>query len=407
MGGFAAAHHQTVLKLEERNHARLVCTCDPNPNAFLRDQDTWKFLRRGVRVFSDYREMLTTCRPQLDLLVVPTPIPLHADMHRAGIQAGLAVYLEKPPSLDFVELEEMIALDRTAPKASMVGFNFIIEAKRQSLKQRLLTGEFGAIKEARLIGRWPRPTSYFQRNDWAGRLLTPTGRVILDSCLGNAMAHFVHNLFFWVGQDGLMSWGTPAAVKAELYRAHAIEGADTFFIQTRTREGAELRIALSHACMDTQAPLETIHCEKATLRYAIGEEAQVTWLNGRTERHVLEPFDALSGNHLAYYRYLQGKAERPPSTLVDSRPLVVMTDLAHVSSGQIDTLSPPHVRSQIHPQDLKEYFAIEDLSVAQTDFLENATWPSTRGWSRSVPAADVTPDDLNRFHSTIHAMAGK
>ena len=29
MGGFAGSHHNAVARLEERNQAKLICTCDP------------------------------------------------------------------------------------------------------------------------------------------------------------------------------------------------------------------------------------------------------------------------------------------------------------------------------------------------------------------------------------------
>src|SRR5207237_9307357 len=121
---------------------------------------------------------------------------LHAEMHAAATARGLPVYLEKPPTLDHVELEAMIRSDAQARKASLVGFNFIIEKARLSLKERLLAGEFGAVRGATLSALWPRPASYFARNNWGGRLLVD-GHVVLDSCFGNAMAHFVHNLLFW------------------------------------------------------------------------------------------------------------------------------------------------------------------------------------------------------------------
>ncbi|MEO5960438.1 MAG: Gfo/Idh/MocA family oxidoreductase, partial [Opitutaceae bacterium] len=196
MGGFAGSHHNAVARLEERGHAKLVATCDPNLPAFVGQQQAWRLAARGVQVFEDYRALLEACHADLDLVVVPTPIQLHAEMHAAATAYGLPTYLEKPPTLDYAELEKMIAADARARKASLVGFNFIIEKARLSLKERLLAGEFGAIRGATLSAMWPRPASYFVRNDWAGRLLID-GRVVLDSCFGNAMAHFVHNLLFW------------------------------------------------------------------------------------------------------------------------------------------------------------------------------------------------------------------
>ncbi|MEO6569768.1 MAG: Gfo/Idh/MocA family oxidoreductase, partial [Opitutaceae bacterium] len=145
MGGFAGSHHAAVAKLEERGHAKLICTCDPRAEFFAVEQQTWKFPSRGVSVFNDYRAMLDACHRDLDLVVIPTPIQLHAEMHAACTAIRLPTYLEKPPTLDYAELERMIVNDARAPKASLVGFNFIIEKTRLALKERILSGDFGAV----------------------------------------------------------------------------------------------------------------------------------------------------------------------------------------------------------------------------------------------------------------------
>ena len=279
MGGFAGSHHHAVARLEERGHAKLVCTCDPRAEFFAGEQQAWKFGARGVEVFNDHRAMLDACHRHLDLVVIPTPIQLHGEMHEAATARGLPTYLEKPPTLDHAELERMIAADARARTASLVGFNFIIEKPRLALKERLLAGEFGAIRVATLAAMWPRPASYFTRNSWAGRLLMDD-RVVLDSCFGNAMAHFVHNLLFWTGGPELYSWAKIAAVRGELYRAHAIEGADTFFVEADAAAGATMRFALSHACAGASTHGETVICERATLHYSVGGHVEIRWADG-------------------------------------------------------------------------------------------------------------------------------
>lgn len=403
MGGFAGWHHNTVTRLEERGESRLVCTCDPQATLFGPQQEAWKFPARGVKVFDDYRAMLAACGGELDLLVVPTPIQLHAEMHAAATALGLPVYLEKPPTLDHAELETMIANDRRARRASLVGFNFIIEKKRLALKTRLLAGEFGAVRGATLGALWPRPADYFRRNDWAGRLLMD-GRVVLDSCFGNALAHFVHNLLFWTGTDTLFSWGQPAAVRAELYRAHAIEGADTFFVEADTTAGVPMRFALSHACAGAHSQTETVVCENATLRYIIGQQAEIRWTDGRVERVELDSFDGLLENHLDYYRYLRGECERPATTLADSRPFVGLNDLAYISSGHIAAIPASLVRVVRDEKEQKEYFDVIGIQAAQENFLTRAVWPGAQGWQRAAGEV-VTPADLPRFHEVVRAMA--
>lgn len=403
MGGFAGWHHNTVARLEEKGEARLICTCDPQAAAFAVQQENWRLAARGVRVFNDYKEMLAACRRDLDLVVVPTPIQLHAEMHRAVVELGIPVYLEKPPTLDYAELESMIASDRLARKASFVGFNFIIEKTRLALKQRVLAGEFGAVRGATLGALWPRPADYFRRNNWAGRLMMD-GRIVLDSCFGNALAHFVHNMLFWCGRDGLFSWAHPAAVRAELYRAHAIEGADTFFVEADTLEGVTMRFAISHACAGPSSQTETVVCEKATLTYVIGQKVEIRWTDGRVERVPFENFDGVYENHLAYYRYLRGEADRPATTLVDSRPFVVLNDLAHISSAYIAPIPPELVKPFRDTTEQKDYFDVAGIQQAQEAFLLRSEWPGAQGWQRAT--GDVaTPADLNRLHDVIKAMA--
>ena len=331
IGGHAGIHHKGVLQLESEGQARLVCTCDPQADVLTEHQERYDFSRRNVQVFDDYRAMLATCAHELDMVVVPTPIPLHAEMHRACVEHGVAVYLEKPPTLDYREVEEMIAIDRRAKKATLVGFNYIIERARLALKQRLLDGEFGPLREAQLRVLWPRTSAYYGRAAWAGRLFAPGGKsVILDSCFGNAMAHFVHDLLFWAGSGQLMSWAAPTTVRAELYRAHPIESTDTVFVESQTTGGATLRFALTHACHGDSTQCEIVHCEKASIYYFIGDRAEVRWHDGRVETTALGTLESTCANHLDYYRYLRGETPRPATTLADSRPFVLLNNLSFI-----------------------------------------------------------------------------
>ena len=403
MGGFAGSHHSTVAKLEEREHAKLVCTCDPQAASLAPAQVSLRFGPRGVSVFGDYRTMLETCHRELDLVVVPTPINLHAEMHEAVTALGLPAYVEKPPTLHYAELESMISADLRASKSSLVGFNFIIEKPRLALKERLLAGEFGPMIGGTLSALWPRPAGYFSRNGWAGKLLID-GRMLLDSCFGNAMAHFVHNMLFWAGAPGLFSWSEIATVQAEFFRVHSIESADTFFVEAHTSEGIPIRFALTHAGTGASMHVETILCERAELRYAVGSHCEVRWNDGRTERTALDPFDGLEENHLDYYRYLRGESPRPATTLADCRPFVKLNDLAYVSSGRIapiPTALVGRVRDEI---DQKEYIDVAGIGTMIDQFLNLGLWPGSNGWGRDQGEV-VTGADLPRLDGIVRAMA--
>ena len=403
MGGFAASHHHAIARLEDRGVAQLICTCDPQLDSFIGEQTAWRLATRGVRVFHDYRTMLEACHRDLDVVVLPTPIQLHAEMHAAVTSFGLPTYLEKPPTLDYAELDRMIGADARARKATQVGFNFIIEKLRLTLKERLLNGEFGAIRGATLNARWPRPASYFHRNNWAGRLLIDD-KVVLDSCFGNAMGHFVHNLLFWTGTGELFSWAQIAAVRAELYRAHAIEGADTFLVETDTTAGITMRFALSHVGSGPSTHSEIVLCDKATLRYTVGGAIDIRWLDGRTETYQLEPYDPLMENHLHFFRYLRGEISRPATTLAESRPLVTLNDLAYISSGRITPIPASKIAAVRDEKEQKDYISVTDMKPVFDNFLVRGLWPGPTVWGRE-PGEVVTPADLARLHDIVRAMA--
>jgi len=405
MGGFAGVHHDVIARLEESGEFRLVCACDPKMEAFSERQQTLRFAQRGVRVFPDYLAMLEACRSDLDVVTIPTPIPLHAPMHRACVERGLAVYLEKPPTLDHAELERMIVVETKAVRQTVVGFNFIIEPERQTLKQRLAAGEFGRVKRVEVYALWPRNAAYFTRADWAGRL-QKDGRLILDSCIGNAMAHQVFNALFWCGADSHWAWGDIERVQAELYRAHAIEGLDTAFMAATTRQGVDLRLAMSHACQGIQRQEECVVCERATLHYHIynsgpsGQLYSVKWNDGRVETG--DPVDRRieDMNFRAYAAYLRGETDRPTSRLPDCRSFVHLNNLAYIAARKITNVATPHI-TRLPDGNLE----ISGLPGATQEFISSGRFPSAQAMPWAVPGGSATPADLPALESVVKEMA--
>ena len=49
MGGFAGTHHDTIHVLEQAGECKLICTCDPDPGAFIDKMGDWDFGRREGR----------------------------------------------------------------------------------------------------------------------------------------------------------------------------------------------------------------------------------------------------------------------------------------------------------------------------------------------------------------------
>ncbi|MDX2082217.1 MAG: Gfo/Idh/MocA family oxidoreductase [Terrimicrobiaceae bacterium] len=397
MGGYAARHHDSVEGLEQQGLCRLGVTCDPDPERFREAAKKWRLEERGVRIYTDYREMLARHARELDVVIIPTPIPLHAEMHQAAVEAGLAAYLEKPPTLDPDELEDMIERDRRARVPTLVGFNFIAEPVRQGLKRRLLSGEFGSLRSARLIGLWGRSASYYRRTGWAGRLIGDDGRLILDSCLGNGLSHHVHNLLHWAGLSGPDDWARPTRVLSQLLRAHPIQGPDTVFLSAETGPGIRLRLALSHACHGPDLHVETLDCDQARIEYITHSRATICWKDGAEERITLPAFDAQTENLMALIECVKGLRPKPPTTLVDCRPFVHLHALAYVSSGQIADWPADEILGEAEDT-TPGCLQIRNLREKAVGFLENGQWPT------ATPPREVTAREVDQLQSVVRSM---
>jgi predicted dehydrogenase len=338
LGGFAGSHHGAVRELEREGACKLVATCDPRHTELVDAIQTFELRERGVHIYGDLDELLAAHGGALDVVTLPTPIPLHAGQHRAVVRAGAACYLEKPPTLWWPEFQDMLGVEEEAVRSTQVGFNFVGDPMRRALKERILAGEFGALQGATLFGIWPRDRAYYTRNDWAGRL-NAMGKPVMDSPTGNAMAHYVQNLLFWCGSPAVESVAIPREVQARLFRAHPIESFDTAFVAATLEGGAWLRIGVTHTGQGGHLERETIHCESAAIVVDSWHSARVEYRDGRVEE-VRSPYadhgELLRENLRAYFAYVQGERERPVTGLVDSEGFVALNHVAFLAAGSVE-----------------------------------------------------------------------
>lgn len=399
MGGFAGSHQNAVYELEKQGLCKLICTCDPNPSAFeVTLQETLKFKERGIQIFTNYLDMLEAYKDQLDVVTIPTPLPLHAQMHKDCVERGLAVYLEKPPSLYYKELEEMIEVEKSAKLKTNVGFNFIIEEHRQSIKKRIIAGEFGKIKRVSFCGMWPRSFNYFVRNNWGGKLKL-NGKYVLDYCLGNAMAHYAHNVLFWAGTDELFDWAKIEQVQAEIYRAHDIQSADTVFAKAMTSKGIELDFALTHACAGEQYQLEKVECENAIIEYNPSTHYKIVCSDGKIEEASLARTSNAGSNIKAYLDYVEGRASRPLTRLEDCRPFTALCDLVYVASGTIH-----NIPKEVISYETEGFLDVKDIRDIAAKFIAEGLFPSQQGVSWSQPFGTAAKEDIGKLEGIIDAM---
>lgn len=273
VSGYGRVHLEMARHAEGAGLARLAAVVVVNQAA---EAAACAALRsEGRRVYPSFGDMIAAEAGRLDLVLLPVPIHLHADMTCAALAAGAHVLVEKPLAASEEEMDRIDAAAALHRRRVFVGFQDLYASEIHALKAALVGGALGALRSIRGLGCWPRPASYYARNGWAGRLAVD-GRPVLDSPLNNAFAHFVMLSLFFAGEraDSLGAW---TSCEAELYRAQPIQSFDTAGLRLRFARGVEALWLCTHSAVSPREP--ALHF--------VGDAGEAVWRFG--EAAVLRP----------------------------------------------------------------------------------------------------------------------
>lgn len=406
IGGFAAAHHQVFAKHDQLGDTTVVATCDPRFAKLASVSETWNFQSRSVQQYGSFDEMMARHGADLDLAVIASPIQTHAWMHDYCVRHQIPCYLEKPPTLDPRVLEEMISLEREARVQTHVGFDHIHIAERTALKQRMLSGEFGALKGVSFLGLSQRNSNYFTRNNWAGCLMIGD-QILLDSCCGNAMSHHIHNILFFAGQKGMFDWARPRTMNAELYRVNPIQGTDSIFAMGTLDNGVPFRIAASHACVNTASIfLEKMEFAEATVEIHSDRKAVIIFSDGSMEEQAL-PGPSLAGNIQSYLDYRQHRTARPNILLEDCRGVVECNALFYLAAGRIHEVSPAFVHAVPGKDGVSQALALYDVEKAADLVIWHGILPSQTEVPWGRPGGTASIQQLPSLPTAVQNLANE
>ncbi|PRH87091.1 inositol 2-dehydrogenase [Labrys okinawensis] len=143
-----------IGKIHGRNaashpQARLISVSDPHqPSAEALAAET------GARV-STIDEAIAAS--DVDAVLICTPTTTHADLIERAVQAGKAVFCEKPVDLSSDRIRRCLAEVGKAGKPLMIGFNRRFDPNFATLKQRILDGSVGEVELVTIISRDPAP----------------------------------------------------------------------------------------------------------------------------------------------------------------------------------------------------------------------------------------------------------
>jgi predicted dehydrogenase len=260
--GIGQSYLETLLAGFSPGEVELQAVVDPYPErSSYRDE-----LRdREIPVLP----LLTTAfenRDPVDLVVICSPIHYHVAQTSLALVNGSHVLCEKPIGATIQDAFHLISVMNRTNHWVMIGYQWSYSRAIQSLKRDVLGGKFGKPLRLKTLCFWPRDEVYYKRNDWSGKIKDEKGQWVLDSPANNAMAHFLHNLFYLLGEK-IDDCAMPAEVTAELYRAYPIENYDTAACRAFTRDGAEILFFASHTTSHDLGPMFSLEFEQATVSF--------------------------------------------------------------------------------------------------------------------------------------------
>jgi predicted dehydrogenase len=119
--------------------ARMKWVCDKDANKLARAKVRYP----AVTVTEDYSDVLSD--PEVDAVVIATPISTHYNIAIAAIDAGKHVFVEKPMTASVLEAQALIAAAESRGLTLMVGHTFEYSSPVLRIKQIIDSGELGDV----------------------------------------------------------------------------------------------------------------------------------------------------------------------------------------------------------------------------------------------------------------------
>jgi predicted dehydrogenase len=97
----------------------------------------------GARPTADLDELLAD--DSVDAVIVATPVPTHYELSRRALEAGKHVFVEKPPAMRGVEMEELCELAEERRRVLMPGHLLLYHPAIGKLKEIVDSGDLGDV----------------------------------------------------------------------------------------------------------------------------------------------------------------------------------------------------------------------------------------------------------------------
>jgi predicted dehydrogenase len=104
-----------------------------------------QFARRfpNAHPTGSFEELLAD--PELEAVVIATPVPTHYALAKQALEAGKHVFVEKPPAMRAAEMEELVALSEASGRVLMPGHLLLYHPGVRKLKELVDSGSLGEV----------------------------------------------------------------------------------------------------------------------------------------------------------------------------------------------------------------------------------------------------------------------
>jgi predicted dehydrogenase len=129
-----------IRNLRQTPDSQLKVICDTS-------EQRLRHMRRlypEVATTNSFDELLND--PDLDAMVIATPVRFHYEMAKAALKAGKHVFIEKPMARSVAEGEELVALAEQQGLVIMVGHTFLFSPAVKRMKEIIDAGDIGTLQ---------------------------------------------------------------------------------------------------------------------------------------------------------------------------------------------------------------------------------------------------------------------
>jgi predicted dehydrogenase len=135
----AMAFHNARSTFDLPVQLKLIALADADAARAQQCADAWGF----ERSHADWQQLISD--PDVDLVAITTPNHLHFPMAMAALEAGKAVYCEKPLAVSLDQAEQMQRAAKTAGVVTRAGYNYQHNPIIGLARQMIVSGELGQI----------------------------------------------------------------------------------------------------------------------------------------------------------------------------------------------------------------------------------------------------------------------